>query len=1134
MGAGSSLAAARGGGQKNANLEKLDGKRRAVRYGDEVEALVTGLQGEVGSLAAEQEQEWFGKKEERKALSAEQHRLMLLKKRKKEAREKRLAKRHAEELEAQFKEGDVGPLLDERLEVGQRIEAELAAEGKTALWRMKIARARMNVAMYVMVSKAVARDRWDDASQFMTGVPAMIDAVLGHHVDRDKFIFAWTNLMQVEADIRQRENEELEAIHAELRMLEEEKAAFMAALETAAKEADSERKHKGAAKVRRQPSRNTRAARQVSMSHKVGKILDDQTAAARRELAIEGEMRKMEELFAKMGDDLDARHLGVAGSDAVAEAFGKVMYSLNNSNTRHLSAYKYDLPHVFSMASHTTHEESEGIKAYGFPAGFTPPHLAMGIFKAKELVVEYLKEGKIAFQFLAANDGVHFNGKRCDLWTQDPWEIIDHCIHEGAAADEEHDVSLGVFVKKAHIEGIPFGPRLLFQLLVAVEEVAGPESLHKLAIVIHVTDQMEQTVCGDLSDREFYGLLPQNVLIVKEPRNLGYNFDRESNAFVEDPQSQPALLGSGVSMKMLEWRSKAYVLDARAYGTSGNKVHRYEKKYLVGDVVQYLHGEGYEWLLSYRPTDLARYSSKTALDLEAMAWTIKLHHDVGARMSVESVDLECTADHAWTRASQNGIVVHKSSHQSKDNDSEDLMSAGLRKHAASLEGFDAAYVGIQRSRDTESIHDEDRCRGPFVASLKAASLHSLEARELVEAVAAAKKSVCVELPRHMFHVDSMTEVLDGARSTAPDIKMHQGRIYGHLDVRDVTFSEESRCVAVRGIGSGPEMVIPEGDLLALDRDMVLNLAHTFEAQDNDQRFRTKTNEYVRSAAPATLIGVEESSVSQTVVLVVDTDQRDACERALDYITTFIAAGRDELHIVATIQEGAHSAFASRTLSSLHVADSYIKVRKEVLHRWGQDSEGDALAMYCHRVDATLVVVPSLGASARGEMSARLRYRALMNSLYAHPVLVLKSDTRLTPWSTDVLVRCSGVAKEAVSFLGTLLRQSKDVIHCLTQNFENETRQRLEERILENISSAGAEEGFKVNARWAHYVGSKTLQASAFHRELQFLDNADSPTPNTVIACVVAPATHKITEEIVKEIDGCTGHVLLWRRHSYSD
>ena len=55
------------------------------------------------------------------------------------------------------------------------------------------------------------------------------------------------------------------------------------------------------------------------------------------------------------------------------------------------------------------------------------------------------------------------------------------------------------------LEGLPFGCRVLMQLVASVAELSGQEAVSKLSVVLHLGEHQHGDVLSDILSRKLYG-----------------------------------------------------------------------------------------------------------------------------------------------------------------------------------------------------------------------------------------------------------------------------------------------------------------------------------------------------------------------------------------------------------------------------------------------------------------------------------------------------------------------------------------------------------------------------------------------------------------------------------------------------
>ena len=79
--------------------------------------------------------------------------------------------------------------------------------------------------------------------------------------------------------------------------------------------------------------------------------------------------------------------------------------------------------------------------------------------------------------------------------------------------DENHGT-----VQGHHISGVGLGPRMVIALVGACRQIAGEDALKELKLIIHIMAEQEQFLMSDFVAHDFYGLTPENVLVILQVR----------------------------------------------------------------------------------------------------------------------------------------------------------------------------------------------------------------------------------------------------------------------------------------------------------------------------------------------------------------------------------------------------------------------------------------------------------------------------------------------------------------------------------------------------------------------------------------------------------------------------------------
>jgi hypothetical protein len=135
-------------------------------------------------------------------------------------------------------------------------------------------------------------------------------------------------------------------------------------------------------------------------------------------------------------------------------------------------------------------------------------------------------------------------------------------------------------------------------------------------------------------------LKPENLILTAQRKRFGYRYHREEQAFLEDPSTAAAVLGSGFSLCQLAWLGDAfYVSD------SGELVMLMGQTLLerfAGSKAQ----AQVEWLVCRRARDLALLTPEGILDLPQLAFAVYAADRHGANYVAQ---VRCAAQPARAR-----------------------------------------------------------------------------------------------------------------------------------------------------------------------------------------------------------------------------------------------------------------------------------------------------------------------------------------------------------------------------------------------------------------------------------------------------------------------------------------------------
>jgi len=244
--------------------------------------------------------------------------------------------------------------------------------------------------------------------------------------------------------------------------------------------------------------------------------------------------------------------------------------------------------------------------------------------------VELLKEGKVAFQVLDSDIMMALrDGGQLPLWLQDPWDAVEESLGEAR-------LPLG-----DHFMGLTYASRLLLNLHIAMDAIAGPASLSKLRVVLHIPGGYADAIVDRIVADGFYGFRPENVIFVPQASFGGYCVDPKTNTFYQVEGSMRDSPGSGESMRQLMFHGEGFHASR-----DGKRIA------LEETVLEHLKHLGVEWLRSMAIDDIIGSHSDAVVDVSSLAMTLRLQATHGTGIVLQAAEVDSVE-----AARSNGNVV---------------------------------------------------------------------------------------------------------------------------------------------------------------------------------------------------------------------------------------------------------------------------------------------------------------------------------------------------------------------------------------------------------------------------------------------------------------------------------------------
>ncbi|KAG2452583.1 hypothetical protein HYH02_002820 [Chlamydomonas schloesseri] len=548
-----------------------------------------------------------------------------------------------------------------------------------------------------------------------------------------------------------------------------------------------------------------------------------------------------------------------------------------------------------------------------------------------------------------------------DLWTADPWDLIDR-------------FRPGIMPQTDRIQGPTLGARILCQLALAVQQLAGPEAMAVMPVLLHINEEQMEEVVQELWSYRFFGLKRENVMLVASPLHTGYRYNHEYKVFEKDFSSGgTAPLGSGYSMLQLTWAGEAFVV-----GPEG------APEPLNTPALQLLQERKVEWLVARRARDLALLSREAILDVPMLAYCMAIKDRSGAGglasggaaasggranivMEVAScdnlVDARALDSFVMQRAGFANGGAGPGQHHPHPHPPGQLppLSPGAHPHHGAHGHGPGGQHGLHHGISHSSFVSGGASPAPHhtvpesanaVVELRLAELGTPKMIETMNYLRAIRDGqMTVGLGRYLLHVPSLVQLLPNASALRPKLSLHEELVRVSLDLADLTAAPHARTLAVHArLNQG---VLQSAD----DLEKVIPM---LQAQDHDVAFRDMLTSNRTEAQGLEFVASQaagKAGSAQVIVVFVLNNRVSAS--AVDAAGLVAKPGRDCIHLVTCISNELQKAEAEEVLKlyQKRLLKSMVDTHCEVLVRgvWGLI---DVMDNYVSAVDARMVVMGS--------------------------------------------------------------------------------------------------------------------------------------------------------------------------------
>ncbi|KAK9828965.1 hypothetical protein WJX72_003087 [[Myrmecia] bisecta] len=279
----------------------------------------------------------------------------------------------------------------------------------------------------------------------------------------------------------------------------------------------------------------------------------------------------------------------------------------------------------------------------------------------------------------------------------------------------------------------------------AFDAVRFPTLLGGEEYLFYQKEDIEDAVVRDLRSHGFFGFDRAKIFVVPQPRHPAYVYSTLSSCFVKDPASPGQLAGTGFSLMQLAWPREALCLGATTHA----------REFIKESVLDRLTSMGVSWMTSNRMSDLQRCTEAGALELDCLAYTMKLAHDRKASMSIEIQQI-------------NSLVVARQQNSLVFSAPEPAESSGRPSKGAPRFSMDVKFCDMSTARMAERLNQ-----------------HASDAKELY-----------VSAERYVCHLPSLRDLLANPKAFRPDLDLEEQHMHLRFQMSDLTCAAGSKCAAL--------------------------------------------------------------------------------------------------------------------------------------------------------------------------------------------------------------------------------------------------------------------------------------------------------------------------------------------------
>ncbi|GIM10888.1 hypothetical protein Vretimale_14497 [Volvox reticuliferus] len=404
--------------------------------------------------------------------------------------------------------------------------------------------------------------------------------------------------------------------------------------------------------------------------------------------------------------------------------------------------------------------------------------------------------------------GVLYRSTAPDLWTHDPWKLLE-TYRPGMVVS-------GTF----RLEGLPLGCRYIASLVLTLEGLAGQEAVKRLPLILVVNEDQQDEVIHQLCRYKFFGIPRENVVVLIQPSHPGYWYNSETRTWEQGDASHNLPLGSGYGLMQLAWREEA--MGIREDGCLVN---------LGQSALTWMEEKGITWMISRRARDLGLLGRDGVLDINSLSYALYYHKE-------RSPDTNMIIEAALTNSLLLSRVLD-SFIMSRRLDAAASAAANAASAGTSAGSSDSLVApradSVYPSRRT-TIGDGSGVHHPPMAPPLPYQVVELCGTDLSTPAMRAVLSdyqgmgrVLAGLGRYTLHIPSIKPLLAGRLSVLrPKLGLVDDLLHIRMELADLTSAPNAQSLLLQARSDTPQLLV---------QDDVEALLPLLQAQDENHYFR---------------------------------------------------------------------------------------------------------------------------------------------------------------------------------------------------------------------------------------------------------------------------------------------------------